>query len=339
MNNEPVTQPSAAPQPTDAQQISSATPGGASVQAAPPQATEQPTQFTAPVQSGQSGGGAKTKIIIAAVVAAILVACGAFFALAVYPGMQARSVASAFMKAVEADDEKKMEDLSGTGKDNVTDRAHDGLQGASYKLTSVDSGDKGFNVHFDVKSSKTLTSTTVVVEKGKVTNFVLRSKTATPADTSKDDSPSPAPAKTASCLTLSDLKSLSYTGIDSLATKQTLESFYFLADSTAYESASLSSSSLKSVAKLYSTFSAKTFSLSVRGAVNEATASAGGSQLATDRANKVKADLVSLGVPADRITIDAPEAGTMDNQTVYRTVTLFVFAPSDCGSTSSASGM
>lgn len=289
----------------------------------PPVVAPQPV-MTPPV--APSPAKSKMPLIIASIIGGLLIVGGIIFGLLFYPQMQAQNVASSFMTAVRDDNEQLMKDLSGDGRDGITDRAHDGLSGATYTMSGTDKKDSDFNVHFDIKDSKTLTRATVVVSSGKVTNFVLNSKpdATTTSSTPMTETTTTAPA--AGCLTPADLKSEGFTGIDSLATNQTIESFYFKADSSAYDDTGRANSAIDDIVGLNSKFSSKQFTLTLRGSVNESGSSAGGKQLADERANKVKSDLIAQGVTGSRIVIEEPIYGTMSNQEVYRTVTLFISA-------------
>ena len=303
-----------------------------------PQTTNQPNQpvttppQVSPVVSTQPAvpqpisptpSGSKMPLIIASIVGGLLVVGGIIFALLFYPQIQAQNIATSFMSAVRDNNEQQMKDLSGDGRDGVTDRAHVGLSGATYSLKNTDKKESDFNVHFDIKDSKTLTGATVVVSAGKVTNFVLTSKSSDLTTTTQD---SVTQTPTTGCLTTSDLQTEGFTGIDSLATNQTIKSFYFKADSSAYDDDGLASFAIKDIASLSSKFSSKQFTLTLRGSVNQDNQSADGDKLSSDRANKVKNDLIAKGVAASRIVIDQPTYGTMSNQEAYRTVTLFISA-------------
>jgi outer membrane protein OmpA-like peptidoglycan-associated protein len=280
----------------------------------------------------------RTGLIIAAILGGLLLIGVILFALIgipAYSAIQARATATTFMSAVKYNDEAVMKKLSGDGRDGITDKAHAALikEGVSYEQAGADKTESGaYNVHFIVAGSETLKDATVVVDSGKVTNFVINGSTKTQADAT-------APAESAEsgvCLAVSDLVASNITNIDSLATPQTIADFYFKADSAAYDpSYSTKDLSLREAVNLYKSNSTKAFTFSLRGSVNEASPSAVGTQLAIDRSNAVKADLVAQGVPADRITVDAPESGTTaDSATAFRTVALRVVVPTDC----SASG-
>lgn len=297
--------------------------------ATPPQVPPtMPLQPVAPSSATPTPSGSKMPLIIASIVGGLIIIGAVIFALLFYPQIQAQNIATNFMSAVRDNNEQQMKDLSGDGRDGVTDRAHDGLSGAAYTLKNTDKKDNDFNVHFDIKDSKTLTGATVVVSAGKVTNFVLTSKSSD-SMTTAPDSTTQTPTSTG-CLTPSDLQSEGFTGIDSLATKQTIKSFYFKPDSSAYDDDGLASFAIKDIAGLNSKFSSRQFTLTLRGSVNQDNQSADGDKLSSDRANKVKNDLIAKGVAASRIVIDQPTYGTMSNQEAYRTVTLFISAT--CGS-------
>ena len=76
----------------------------------------------------------------------------------------------------------------------------------------------------------------------------------------------------------------------------------------------------------------KKFHIELTAKVQEGTLSAAGAQLATDRANKVKQDLIDMGAPASKITVTETEAvsGGDDSaaQAAYRNVKVSVIG--DC---------
>ena len=298
---------------------------------AQPTPPTQPIQQVAPVQPvvPQSGGG-KAKYIIGGIVAAALLIFGALFVMAM-PALQANAKATAFMEAVKKNDEKAMQDLSGTGRDGLTDKLNAALKTGSYKHANTDKKDKSYVVHFDVSGSDAVKDAVIVVENKMVSNLLLNTKGGTTTAVSEKT----APAATATgCLTVADLKAATdgSTNIESLDIPQTLGGFYFKADSTDYDPGYLNEFSLKQIGKIFAATKDKTFTYIIRGSVNDENSSAANDKLANDRAAKVKADLVAKGVDAGRIVTEAPDHGSISTDSVaYRTVLARVAVPSNCG--------
>lgn len=65
-------------------------------------------------------------------------------------------------------------------------------------------------------------------------------------------------------------------------------------------------------ANFYTIYGAKTFNYHLRASTYESTTSNTGQKIAEERANKVKNELISRGVPADRIIIEEPTVSTYD---------------------------
>lgn len=314
MNEEPVQQP-ATQQPENQPIVGQPT--------ATPEVASTPSQPLAV----QKKANKKIFIIIGAIIA--LLAAIILFFIFLYPRIHAESIASSFMSAIKTNDNDKMNKLSGKGGDALTQRLHDGLNNATYKISSTDKEDNGgFNVHFTVTDSPTLNTVTIVVEKDQVTNIVSTSKTAV-TDTTTTTAPStnttkPAVATKAVCLSVADLESIGFTGFNPItSSEQTLDSFYFQPDSSQYDTTSLND--VTSPASVYTKFSDKEFKFSLRGQVNQATSTSGGVQLAQERVAKVQSDLIAAGVPSSRISIDDPVYSSDSSEPqIFRTVTLFL---------------
>ena len=222
-----------------------------------------------------------------------------------------------------------MNKLSGKGGDALTQRLHDGLSNATYKISSTDKEDNGgFDVHFAITSSAILNTITIVVEKDQVTNIVSTSKT-TATDKTTTTAPAMNTAKSAVatkavCLSVADLDSIGFNGFNPITSSgQTLYSFYFQPDSTKYDTANFND--VTSPAGVYTKFSDKEFKFSLRGQVNQATSTSGGMQLAQDRAAKVQSDLIAAGVPSSRISIEDPVYSSDNSEPqIFRTVTLLL---------------
>ena len=320
MNEEPVQQP-ATPQPQpqlENQPLVGQQPTPA------PEIASTPSQPLA----AQKKGNKKVFIIIGAIIALLAAAIILFF-IFLYPRIHAESIASSFMSAIKTNDDDKMNKLSGKGGDALTQRLHDGLSNATYKISSTDKQDNGgFDVHFAITGSPTLNTLTIVVDKDQVTNIVSTSKTAV-TDTTTTTAPATNTTKTAVatkavCLSVADLNSIGFTGFNPITSSgQTLYSFYFQPDSSKYDTTSFNDAT--SPASVYTKFSDKEFKFSLRGQVNQATSTSGGVQLAQERAAKVQSDLIAAGVPSSRISIDDPIYSSDNSEPqIFRTVTLFL---------------
>lgn len=303
---------------TPAQQSSIAQPAQSIQQVVPPQ----------PVSPQTSGG--KAKYIIGGIVAAVLLIFGVLFVMAL-PSIQANAKATAFMEAVKKNDEKAMQDLSGSGRDGITDKLHAALKTATYKHTDTNKKDKTYVVKFDVAGSEAVQDTAIVVESGKVTNLLINTKRGAVATTTEVETQTEtSTAAAGACLSVDDLRAVGTTNIDTLAIPQTLANFYFKADSTEYDSTRANDFSLRDVGRNVKTYDDRQFTLTATGFVNDANASAANSKLANERAAKVKADLVNSGVNANRIVIGTPDNGTSADPEVYRTVVVKISVPSNC---------
>ncbi|MCA9326453.1 OmpA family protein [Candidatus Saccharibacteria bacterium] len=304
------------------------------VQSAPVQTQQpMPQQMASPASTS---GGSKAMYIVGGIVAAILLVLGSLFFMAM-PALQATAKADKFMQAVKANDEKTMQELSGSGRDGVTDKLNAALKTGSYKHTDTKKKDGSFVVSFDVSGAPSVKDAVVVVEKSMISKLLINTKGA--ATTTEPTATTSAPATAAAgCLTVADLKAADVTNIDSLSIAQDLASFYFKADSTEYDSSYSNDFSLRDIAKTFESIKSKTFTLTVRGSVNDQNASAANDKLANDRAAKVKADLVAKGVSADRITIETPDHGSISTDPVtYRTVVVKVAVPTNCGGDAASS--
>ena len=304
------------------------------VQSAPVQTQQpMPQQMASPASTS---GGSKAMYIVGGIVAAILLVLGSLFFMAM-PALQATAKADKFMQAVKANDEKTMQELSGSGRDGVTDKLNTALKTGSYKHTDTKKKDGSFVVSFDVSDAPSVKDAVVVVEKSMISKLLINTKGA--ATTTEPTATTSAPATAAAgCLTVADLKAADVTNIDSLSIAQDLASFYFKADSTEYDSSYSNDFSLRDIAKTFESIKSKTFTLTVRGSVNDQNASAANDKLANDRAAKVKADLVAKGVSADRITIETPDHGSISTDPVtYRTVVVKVAVPTNCGGDAASS--
>lgn len=241
--------------------------------------------------------------------AVILLFFGGMIALTAFAAIQARSVATEFMDAVKANDSNKIEELSGSGPDGVTQKATAGLKNASYTVKDATyKKDVGHVVNFDVMGSDTVKDTTVIVAKSKVTTFNINS--------SGGEKSSETSTTTGACLTEGDLKSsgISYIDQSSLDSGSRsgngtyLGELFFKPDSREYLSMN-ASTEIDKLAKVYENNKSKSFFYMVRGSVRESSSTAAGIELAMQRANKIKADFVSRGVPADLVKVYQPVSG------------------------------
>jgi outer membrane protein OmpA-like peptidoglycan-associated protein len=266
------------------------------------------------------------------IVGGLLLLLGALFVIA-YPSLQARAVATAYMDAVKTNDETELKRLSGDGASAFTTSVSEKLKDATYDISTAKPNDKGYVVNFDVKGSSSIRTTTVVILKGKVDTFLVNAQGASKTENTELSTPAP----TSSCLTASDLKSngITYIEDESLGEKTFFGDLFFNADSTNYRSDSIAAQELGKAANLYKNTSDKDYGFSVQGSVYQAASTSGGVQLAKERSQKVKDQLVSLGVSADKVTVLEPTNGAYDAEAA-RNITLFLTVPSTCKSDTSA---
>lgn len=82
-----------------------------------------------------------------------------------------------------------------------------------------------------------------------------------------------------------------------------IENIFFLADSAEYEYPDIAAKRLDGLARFYKNNSQKQFMYELSGSTYESSASDAGSVLASERVEKVKQELLSRGVPEDRLSI------------------------------------
>lgn len=282
-------------------------------------------------------------------VVGLLVVVGAIlFFVTVYPAIQARTVADAYMVAVKTGDNDLMMKLSGTGSNSLTQRATEGLKGATYKYHDMHyKENKGYVVNYDVQNSAVLRNTTVIVLHNKVTTFntnAYGSVATQSPDTSSANGPS-------ACLTLADLQKSNITYIDQSAIDAAQKgpmhgiwfgSAFFNADSTTSSSDRAQNELVGQAATLYKNNPDKKFGFSIAGATHESAQSSQGVQLANDRANTVKDAMVAAGIPASKITIDAPTYDTNPYDATGeadRSITIQIELDPSCSTAATCSGL
>lgn len=300
--------------------------------------SQQPQQpmapVTQPIQAAYAPAGieppkkSKTWLwVLLGVLGTGLLFLGAMLFMA-YPALQARAVATSYMDAIKANDDAALKKLSGEGTSAFTTNMSEKLKGASYDITSAKSKDSSYVVNFDVKGSSSVRNATVVVKKGMVDNFIVDSQ----GSSTSDSSEMPTLNTTATpCLTASDLKANGITHIEdeSLGEKTFFTDLFFNADSTVYRSDNVASAELAKAAALYSSTRSKNYGFAVQGSVYQATSTAGGVQLAMERSQKVKDQLVSRGVAADKIVVLEPTNSAYDADAA-RNITVFLTVPASC---------
>lgn len=138
-------------------------------------------------------------------------------------------------------------------------------------------------------------------------------------------------AETTKCLTSADFRRSGYTHVkDGYFVledgKFKFRSILFKPDSTQYQRGT-SNVEMAKLGVLYKFNTDKQFSIEL--VPNE---TGEGSKLALERANKIKRDLVSNGIPERKITVSEPTVANHDNSndTADRNVTIYIIAPQKC---------
>lgn len=142
------------------------------------------------------------------------------------------------------------------------------------------------------------------------------------------------------CLMVSDLKDSGITYIEAVSLKSGANSgmpiyydnLYFVANSTDYLSESAATESFNTAATLYKNAAKKEFTYTLKGYEHQIDGSTSDLSMATQRANKAKAQMVSLGIPESRITVLDPEVTSNDSDynDIDRKIEIGILIPSSC---------
>ncbi len=264
----------------------------------------------------------------------LLVAGSVFFALFVYPGLQARAIATEYVGAVKRGDSATIKRLSDDEYSNFMRNVTVGLKDATYSMANVKSDNGAYTVNFDVKGSTMVKDISLVVKSGKVTKFNLNTKTSSTDTTKKDETTQTTAATT--CLTVADLKASDITYIDTeslnayIGTPGYLETLFFNPDSTDYTYDD-GGQDFDKIAKIYKDHPTKRYTFHLVASVHESASTAAGAALANQRAEKVKNELVSRGVPAERIEVMPTETSNYtDAPEIDRNIEIKLSLPADC---------
>lgn len=324
---------------------------------------------TAPVTAGGATSGKKTGLIIGIIVAAIavLTVLVFFVVLPLLSGDANKSRSNAFMDKVVAGDtggaitfvnEPDQED-----KDFVTSFVNQ-VKGSKVKLKESTTKDGTFYALYELSGTK-YTSARTHLNEVSGTWYVNgmfwgeqplalipgQSGASTPGSSAPPNASAPAPAASAgTCLVQSDYKWMTYNKEEISVTYDTTydpekhtfnrtDSMFFRPDST-------NEDSFTSIYDDWTDFAKRTqdkqWKFRLQGSTfGSDSAAASSKKLANDRSEKVKAELVKRGVPAERIIIEAPydysneEQDALDD--IYRRVQVTV-DPTCTGSAASGSG-
>lgn len=250
-----------------------------------------------------------------------------------------KSIASAYLSAIEQDNKAKIRELSGESADSLTDKARQEIKaskGFTYD-SEKDNKDKGVVVRFKAGENKK-TIIAVTVKDKRVTGLVVdNGKRAKVDDEKKDEDMQPAPqtqpAPTVStCLSSGDLRSAGYSHINNGEMKLyngkfNLDNTFFKADSAEYQY-EITSNRITMLASLYKNNPGKKFTIEIQGSTYESGASAAGDALARQRFEKVKGDLVAQGIPGDIIAMAVSRRDTSSE--AARNVTIFLVMDQSC---------
>lgn len=250
-----------------------------------------------------------------------------------------KSIASAYLSAIEKDDQTKIRELSGESPDPLTNRAREEMK-ASKGFTydgEKDDKDKGMVVRFKAGEDKK-TIIAVTVKDKRITKLVINTGKPVKADDEKkadsqDDKQSAAPNSQAAstCLTVKDFREFGHLEAVPMRLRDgktiSLLTFFFEADSAQSAFPDLAKRDVATIANLYKKHADKKFTIELQGSTSESSTSSTGTKLANERAAKVKNDLVANGVPEARITVVAPKIG---DSTASRSVNLFFSMDQSC---------
>lgn len=343
-----------------------------------PTVVAQPTppsfQPYSPIETPPTGK--KTGLLIGLVVAAaVLLVAGLLFVFMMLPGLQSASLAQSFMenittgkvdKAVEQTGDPTTKDFlttaSKTLKDNKASLSKQKFNRSaeSYYLFTLTGGEKKYaRVSTEKDGAKRVVMTLVYSAKelALVPGKSASSTASNGADTTAD---------TSACLQKADFYTIENANnggngpekTDYSVQQDMISSYYnrpasFLPDSLNFDTQNdyagyNATVMVQSYADFYKTHSAKKFTFKLEGVV--ATTAQADLAFATQRAEKIKAMLVSDGVPAERIEILKPEnistfsagawAGSENDpiaKRLARSVTLYIIPDANCASGSAAS--
>lgn len=249
-----------------------------------------------------------------------------------------KSIASAYLSAIEKDDQTKIRELSGESPDSLTNRAREEMK-ASKGFTydgEKDDKDKGMVVRFKAGEDKK-TIIAVTVKDRRITKLVINTGEPAKADDEKKaDTDTQDAAKLSSCVTEADLKTARISINDDAFRyardgMYSFMEFYFLPDSSEYKFPSVVSNDLDKIATFYTSNASKGVKLVLEGRTREATQSEAGKQLGIARANKVKADLVARGIPVSTLTVNPPRhSADSASEDMERTVDVKIVVDPAC---------
>lgn len=125
---------------------------------------------------------------------------------------------------------------------------------------------------------------------------------------------------TTACVTVGDLKDFFDVEIPAVNLEESTYlngiTVFFEADSSVYSYADQTLEHYDKYAGFYTTYNKKNFNYYLRASTYESAASETGQKVAQERADKVKSELVSRGVPAERIIIDESTVSTYDPESM-----------------------
>lgn len=307
-----------------------------------------PPPVQAPYPNAPKKSGNKLWLWITLGVVGLLTVISSIILVLTLPAITARAIATSYMDAIRDKDEAKIKSLDGEGMTPFTKHVSDGLQGATYEVTSTASTKEGYRVNFDVSGSKTITDTSVFLDNGKVAKLNLNAKSKATPDESKGSGSKSNDASTtvttSTCLTSSGLASAGILGIDQKSLDNnahdnngySIESVYFKPDSIDFEYPSVENENLDKLANVYTLNKNKRFNYVLIGSVRESNSSSAGVTLANQRATVIKDGLVARGVPSDMITIAQPMNNSSPDYdgTIFRSVDVRI-SLSNCNQASS----
>lgn len=293
--------------------------------------TPQETQDTPPPKKKSLLWLWVTLIIIT-----VLAVVGIVVYVMLHQGVQQTTVATDFMKALQNADREAIKKLSGQNPDSDSvKKVIDGLKDSKYTLknSTVNNGEETFS--FSVENSADIHDMTVTVKDSKVTATSLNTEYDAAQKQTKDNV-----AKAHSCITVDDFKANNIDYIDNISLKSQATSdshrgyfadYYFEVNSATYAKDSYIYKELQKVASFYENTKTKNYSFVLQGTEHQTSANDINGNVATQRSQNIKNDLVSLGVDANKITIDAPVIDDHPSVSeIDRKVILDIVIPAEC---------
>lgn len=316
---------------------------------APPPTPVDPPQSPYSLQS-TTPSKSPMPLIIGLIIGVLALIGGAIWAYMAFfsDNAQAQSTSNTFMTHITKNEVDKAVKLASSQDQNtktfLTAASEDASGNYTLKEKQVKDG-KGYFLYTLPDAKSTHARVTLGKKDGKwvVAGYVYSKNELklVPDSSTTSETPSTTTPTTA-CLASSDLAPLSG-GVTPAGVEMGDEHVYWLSaiffqpDSTAYNFSNQMTEQLAKIGTFYENNKNKAFTIHLVGKVKESAASAVGEKLAHDRVEKVKADLVALGIPADRFVEDTPTRSAASDSS-ERNVNMSIHKKLNCTENTSNSG-